>query len=757
VKVTHVGLESPATRAGGLNRYLSDLVAAERRVGIEASAVVLGDVVECDTVGAGSPRAPLLVRGVRVDRAVRRLGRPDVADLHFAGTAAVTSVLGALRSVPTVVHFQGPWADESAASGASARNVALKRALERRVYRRADRIVVLTGAFGRVLRDAYGVAPWAITVQPPGVDLARFTRGDRATARAALGAPSARVVVAVRRLVPRMGLDVLLEAWAALAPSADDLLAVVGDGPERGALEERARALGIAAHVRLCGGVDDDELVRWYRAADVTVVPSVALEGFGLVVLESLACGTPVVGTDADGLAEAIASTGQGPAVRAGDAAALAAGLGRALGVPRDEASDASRREVAERHGWDAVALRHRAIYEDVASSTAPPRVVLLDHTAVLSGGELAIARAVGGLGARASVHAILAVDGPLRGRLEAAGATVEVIEMDESARAVARDEVAPGRLGAAEALATLRYIAVLARRLRALRPDVVHTNSLKSALYGGAAARLARVPCVWHVRDRIESPYLPSPAVRLVRRAARHLPSVVVANSRSTLETVGVEGLVVPSPLDASIDPHRAREDHDGPLRVAVLGRLAPWKGQHLAIEAFAAAFPTGGATLRVVGAALFGEDDYAATLPALAEELGVASRVEFCGFVDDIASVLYDVDVVVHCSILAEPFGQVVIEAMGAGCAVVVADAGGPADLVTDERDGLHYPMGDRDALAAALRRLDADRALRARLGAAAQREAATYTPAALAQMLLGAWRQATEASRGGARRGW
>jgi glycosyltransferase involved in cell wall biosynthesis len=742
--VLHVGLESTSARAGGLNRYLEALVAAERADGLDATALVLGEAGSTPegVVAAAPVGRPLALGAVAIDRAARRSPVPDLADLHFAGTSALTATVGALRRVPTVVHFQGPWADESSASGSSAMNVAVKRALERLVYRRADRVVVLSGSFGRLVEDRYGVAPWSVEVLPPGVDLDRFAPGDRARARDAVGAPRGRVVLAVRRLVPRMGLDVLLAAWRRLEPGADDLLAVVGTGPARDELAATAERLGVAGAVRWCGRVDDATLVEWYRAADVTAVPSVALEGFGLVVLESLACGTRVVGTDAAGLAEALAIAGVEPQP-AGDADALAAALADALRARDDRDAVDRRRARAAQYGWPAVARRHRDVYASVLGAHRPLRVVVLDHTAVLSGGELAIARAVGGLHGAARVHAVLGDDGPLRARLEQAGATVEVLALERSVRTLPRARVGALGPGPRGALATARYVVRLARRLRALRPDVVHANSLKAALYGGAAARLAGVPCVWHVRDLFAPPGLPVPAARLARLGARVLPTVVVANSETTLAATGVTGLVVPSPLDPSIVARGPRRD--GPLRVTVLGRLAPWKGQHLAIEAFASAFADGDEELRLVGAPLFGEDDYAASLPGLAERLGVADRVHLDGFVDDVAAILCDTDVLVHASTEPEPFGQVVVEALGAGCAVVVADRGGPAEVVTDGVDGVHYAMGDRDALAAALRRLAGDPALRDRLSAAGEATAAAYTPEALAPRLLEAWARA------------
>jgi glycosyltransferase involved in cell wall biosynthesis len=523
VRVVHVGLETTSTRSGGLNRYFEDLVAAERRIGVDAVGVALSSSeATVDWLGvAGAPSQSLPRRLLGIDRAVRRAGRVDLADLHFAGTAAFTAVLGALRGVPKVAHFQGPWAEESAVGGAGRVNVAVKRAVERRVYRRVDRFVVLSAAFGELLQRRYGVAPWSIDVLAPGVDLDRFAPGDRAAARRELGVDARRVVLSVRRLVPRMGIEHLLGAWARLAPSDGDLLAIVGDGPEAAPLAALAASLGVDATVRFCGRVDDADLVRWYRAADVTVVPSVALEGFGLVVLESAACGTPVVATDAGGLDEALATVGCGPAVAVGDETALAEALSVALADGRPEGPGALR-DAAASHGWDAVAARHATIYADVLAGRHPRRVVVLDHTAVLSGGELALARALGGLpqGA-ATVHAILAVDGPFRGRLEGSGVSVEVLAMDEGLRTTRREAIRPGALAPRGLLDSARYVARLAARLRRLRPDVVHTNSLKSALYGGAAARLAGVPCVWHLRDRIDEDYLPRFAVRVVRVAA--------------------------------------------------------------------------------------------------------------------------------------------------------------------------------------------------------------------------------------------
>jgi glycosyltransferase involved in cell wall biosynthesis len=118
---------------------------------------------------------------------------------------------GAVGQRPFIVHFQGPWADESAAVGHGRLSVVVKRQLERAIYQRADRLITLSSAFKRMLVERYGIAPWRIDIIEPGVDVEWFTPGHRTTTRAFLSVPTeAWIAVTVRRLVPRMGIDGLL-------------------------------------------------------------------------------------------------------------------------------------------------------------------------------------------------------------------------------------------------------------------------------------------------------------------------------------------------------------------------------------------------------------------------------------------------------------------------------------------------------------------------------------------------------------------
>ena len=742
-----LGLGSFPDQPGGVNRYARDLHRALAERGFEVRTVTLGpSTVPSDgTTIAANASDPLATRLRRYTARVRFLARDaDVIDSHFALYAFGPLLTRSLRGRPLVTHFQGPWALEHLGSPRSPAAHA-KRFVERVVYTRSKELIVLSRAFRRILLEDYGVAPWHVHVVPPGVDLRVFKPNRSGAPRRALElSPTSWIAFTVRRLVPRMGIDVLLDAWQSFsfAGGRDDiLLLVAGEGPERGRLEKRVEELAIADTVRFTGKLTDAELVAHYQAADVCVVPSLALEGFGLVVLESLACGTPVIGTDVDGLGETLVRLEPDLVVPSGDPVALAERLAAAqAGLAPLPDSDRCR-TFARSFSWDAVVERHEEIYQAAIRPVqrARPRVVFVNHCARLSGGELALLRLLPAL-EQVDLHVILGEDGPLVRRLHEAGISVEVLPLRDAARDLHRGEVTPWSVPGKALLETSTYAAALARRLRRLRPDIVHTNSLKSALYGGVAGRLAGVPVVWHIRDRIAEDYLPTPAVRLVHAAARWLPSAIIANSRATLATLGESEVfrsVVASPV--VIYDSAATGDRDGRhsefLHVGMVGRLAPWKGQHVFLDGFRQAFGHGSESAVIVGAPLFGEHWYEADLRRRAQVLGLNGRIVFAGFREDIWTALGEIDILVHASVTPEPFGQVIVEGMSAGLPVVATDAGGPAEIIEDGVDGLLYPPGDADELASRLRDLADDPGLRARLGDAARESSKRFTAEAAA----------------------
>jgi glycosyltransferase involved in cell wall biosynthesis len=368
-------------------------------------------------------------------------------------------------------------------------------------------------------------------------------------------------------------------------------------------------------------------------------------------------------------------------------------------------------------------------------------RVIYVTHTARRSGAEIALVRFLAATRERISATVILAEDGDLVPALRDAGAEPVVLPMAEDARGLKRDEVGLGRRQASAAAHVARYAARLARELRARRPDLVHTNSLKAGPYGSAAARLAGVPVVWHLHDHLSREYLPARAVAPMRLLAATLPNALLTVSHSARRAVGrvrpgLKTDVIPFPVPIPAEPVTLRDRVE---LIGMVGRLAPWKGQHVFLDAFAQAFPDSPVRARVVGGPMFGETDYEQRLHARAAALGIADRVDFTGHREDVQAELRQVDVLVHSSITSDPQPQAVIEGMGAGLPVVAARAGGITEYLHDGVGGVLHRPGDAGDLARAMRQaagpLDARQAMAA-AGRAAVRQ---FTPEVLVDRML------------------
>src|SRR3954449_7494048 len=161
-------------------------------------------------------------------------------------------------------------------------------------------------------------------------------------------------------------------------------------------------------------------------------------------------------------------------------------------------------------------------------------RVTYVSHVARPSGAEIALERLIRALGERVEPTVILFESGPMARRLTAAGADVRVVPLPKRVVEARKGEHGLALVGALAG--STAYVLRLSRIIRALKPDVVHANSLKAGVLGGSAARLAGRPLVWHVHDRVAPDYLQSRSVRPMRLLVRTLPNAVIANSRATL-----------------------------------------------------------------------------------------------------------------------------------------------------------------------------------------------------------------------------
>ena len=362
------------------------------------------------------------------------------------------------------------------------------------------------------------------------------------------------------------------------------------------------------------------------------------------------------------------------------------------------------------------------------AENLSGTRVLFLDHTAAMSGGEIALFNLLRFLDpAKVKPVVVLGAEGPLVERLRGITDT-HVLPLSPRVAAQKKDELGVGTLFRVRSgMDVLGYIWRLAKFIRQHNIQLVHTNSLKADIIGGFAARLSGRPVVWHVRDRIEDDYLPRSAVRIFRLLSRVIPHYVIANSRDTLRTLrlpkGMRGTSIPSGIELN---GKSAVVHDGTntggfgrgpeqhseFRIGLVGRISPWKGQDIFIRSAALVhqrFPD--ARFFIIGAALFGEDHFEQEVRQLPKQLGIEGIVEFTGFRSDIRRAVSDLDLVVHASTKGEPFGQVIIEGMAAGKPVVATNGGGVPEIVEDGHTGILVPMGDVQAMAEAICRIISD----------------------------------------------
>ncbi len=367
----------PEQDANGLDRGYMEHTRHLPGAGVRVRGLVAGSPeVEGSSAGIVRPfaseKAPLVSRL----RAARRVGReelasvrPDAVISHFALHSAP---LVDLLDVPLIVHFHGPWAQESAVEGASAIATRAKHWIEKYVYRRASRFVVLSEAFRSVLVNGYGIDESRVRIVPGGVDIEEYETGlTRAEARERLGWPAdRRIILCVRRLMRRMGVEGLIDAVDAVRHKHPDvLLLIAGRGPISEELVARIERLGLSDHARLLGFVPEDDLPIAYAAADFSVMPTVALEGFGLPTVESLASGTPVLVTPQGGLPEVVRALD--PRLVCDDItpAALGSRMGEVLDgtfvLPSDEEC---RRYAREGFSWESVARRLAVVYHEAVA-----------------------------------------------------------------------------------------------------------------------------------------------------------------------------------------------------------------------------------------------------------------------------------------------------------------------------------------------------------------------------------------------------
>jgi glycosyltransferase involved in cell wall biosynthesis len=359
---------------GGLDRYFYDCIQNFPKIDIAVKGLVVGSSeVERDSLGLVRSFAPsdasLIHRWAGVREQVREIlacpSNDYIITSHFA--LYTLPVLNLLGDRPLVIHFHGPWAFEGRVEGNNALSMKVKLWLEQTCHKRAISFIVLSKAFQRILHQDYGVPLEKIHIVPGGVDFEYFqTDFSREDARKRLSLETTRpTIVTLRRLTNRMGLENLIEAISQVKQQHPDiLLCIAGRGPLENSLRQQIETLGLNENVKLLGFVPDSQLVLLYKAANFSIVPTISFEGFGLVVIESLASGTPVLGTPVGGIPEILKPFDSNLLMDGSEPTQIARAITDVLSGKRTlPDSETCKSYVQENYSWPIIAQKLKTIY----------------------------------------------------------------------------------------------------------------------------------------------------------------------------------------------------------------------------------------------------------------------------------------------------------------------------------------------------------------------------------------------------------
>ncbi|GFE68193.1 glycosyltransferase family 4 protein [Chroococcus sp. FPU101] len=374
LRTLQLGLHWQPENAGGLNRVYYDCIKYLPQVGVTLNGLVAGSTSVLQNSNGivrsfASPSASLWHRWQSLRENFFQLLQENDYDLIVSHFALYTfPVLDQLGDRPLVIHFHGPWASESRVAGSNIISVWLRKNLEQITYQQATKFVVLSQAFREILHQEYRVPFEQIQIVSGGVEVEQFNIAlSPNEARTKLGWSQERsIILAIRRLEKRMGLENLIAALAQVRQKEPDvLLLIAGKGTLEPVLKQQIVDLELTNHVRLLGYLPEQNLALAYRAANFSVVPTVALEGFGLIVIESLATGTPVLGTPVGGIPEILQPFSENLLFESCSTQHLAQGIIEVLSGQRQLPSHlACQTYVKENYAWPAIAQQIKSVYQ---------------------------------------------------------------------------------------------------------------------------------------------------------------------------------------------------------------------------------------------------------------------------------------------------------------------------------------------------------------------------------------------------------
>jgi len=320
-------------------------------------------------------------------------------------------------------------------------------------------------------------------------------------------------------------------------------------------------------------------------------------------------------------------------------------------------------------------------------------------------------------------IHLIVGTDGPLIEQSQKLGVQVTVLKLPEEFNQLGDSAFKGSSKGISGLILLLQLIKILPslgkyfhefhQLLHKINPDLIHSNGIKTHLLT-AFAGVKSKPVIWHIHDFYGSRPLMAKILKLMSFRATQgiaISQAVAQDAKATLPDLPIEVIYNAVDINYFSPSVPTSSSSSLPLRIGLVATFARWKGQDIFLEAadqIVKAHPDLNIRFCIVGGAIYktrGSQFSETELKNKASYLGIADRVDFLGFQQDIANIYRCLDIVVHASTQPEPFGLAIVEAMACGRPVIVSQAGGAAELFTHNYDAVGVPPGEPMALAAAI----------------------------------------------------
>lgn len=295
----------------------------------------------------------------------------DVINFHQPFSAFCVSMSRRIKDVPKVYTFHSPWHLEyEIKTHSHGIGSFVRRLIEKMMLSRCERIVVLSNYTKELISGIHNLAAGSLRIVPGGIDSEKFKPvADKKVARSQIHIePQKKILFTVRNLTWRMGLENLIEATKIIVKARQDILLIIGG---TGALEQKLKGivndLGLTAYVKFIGQIEEESLPLYYQTADLFILPTKYLEGFGLVTLEALSSGLPVLGTPVGSTKEILSRLDEDLLFKDTDAASMAEKILEHLSS-KDLVSlgKKCRDFVVSNYSWDKVAQEYEKVYQEV-------------------------------------------------------------------------------------------------------------------------------------------------------------------------------------------------------------------------------------------------------------------------------------------------------------------------------------------------------------------------------------------------------